>query len=48
MRPVARVEDGAVFRSASEAARAVWVSRQTMWCALNRGGTAGGWHWRYV
>jgi hypothetical protein len=41
-------EDGVVFDSAKAAARSVGVHVQTIYSAVSKHQTAGGYYWRYV
>lgn len=47
-RAVMCCETGEIFRSACAAARSMGFSASAVWCALKRGGTSGGYHWKYV
>lgn len=45
---VERVEDGYIFKSASEAAKVMGCNRATISHACNMGTKAQGFHWRYI
>ena len=47
-RAVMCCETGEIFRSACAAARSMGFSASAVWSALKRGGTSGGYHWKYV
>lgn len=47
-RAVMCCETGEIFRSACAAARSMGFSASAVWRALKRGGTSGGYHWKYV
>lgn len=47
-RPVRCVETGLVYRSIGDAARAVYVVRNTIYQSIYKGHRAGGYHWQWA